>query len=151
MDFLENALLAPVYYAGLFDGEGSVGLYMAGTTGRSRGKIGGYIQLSAKVTNSNIKPLLFLKAKFLGNIDTNHSSSKNENWMDVFSWRVYSDNAILFLEWIYPYTIIKNEQITVVKEFWSYYQPFRKNKYNRPDDNIINDYIVRLKELKRGI
>ena len=28
MDFLNNEVLAAVYYAGLFDGEGSVGVYM---------------------------------------------------------------------------------------------------------------------------
>jgi hypothetical protein len=49
MDFLNDALLAPVYYAGLFDGEGSVGLYRMGVKERTPD---GYPVITAKLTNT---------------------------------------------------------------------------------------------------
>lgn len=146
MDFLKNEVHAAIYYAGLFDGEGSVGLYMMGTkkTGQK------YITLSAKLTNSDSRPLLYLMDTLGGSIENNRASEKNIGWVDVFSWRLYADKAYTFLNWIYPYTIIKKDQIEVVNDFWLYYEPFKQNKYNRPDDQIIAAYIAKMKNLKRG-
>jgi len=147
MDFLNNAVHAAIYYAGLFDGEGSVGIYLMG---KKRTNPIGYPLLAAKLTNSFHPALMYPLNKFGGNIENNKASEKNIGWLDTFTWRVYSDKAFDFLEWIYPYTIIKKDQIDVVKEFWTIYQPYRQNKYNRLDQTIIDQYVSTLKALKRG-
>lgn len=146
MEFLNNALHAAIYFAGLYDGEGSVGLYRMGTK-KSGQK---YATLSAKLTNSDKRPLVYVLDMFGGYIENNRASEKHTEWQDTYSWRVYSDKAHSFLNWILPYTIIKNEQIIKINEFWVYYQEFRQNKHNRPDDLIIDRYIQDLKNMKRG-
>ncbi len=142
MDFLNNAILAPVYYAGLFDGEGSVSIYLSGRGKNKRG----YPTLQVKLTNSFHPALMYPLNKFGGSIENNKASAKNVGWVDTFSWKVYSDRAYEFLEWTYPFTIVKKDQIDVVIEFWSIYQ----NKYPRLDDTIVDQYIATLKALKRG-
>lgn len=136
MDFLNNAILAPVYYAGLFDSEGSVSLYM------NRYKIP---TLSIRLTNSFHPALMYPMNKFGGIIENNKST--HINWADTFSWRVYSQKAYEFLEWVYPFTIIKKDQIDIIIEFWKLYKP---NQSMQPDQTIVDQYIATLKSLKRG-
>lgn len=139
MDFLNNALLAPVYYAGLFDGEGSVGLYLNKSN---------YPILNVKLVNSFHPALMYPLNKFGGLIENN--KAKSTQWLDTFSWKVYSDGAYEFLQWVYPFSIIKRDQIDIVIEFWRIYQPHRQNTYNRLDQAIIDQYVQTLKTLKRG-
>lgn len=146
MDFLNNAIHAALYYGGLFDGEGSVGIYLTGRSSNRRG----YPTLQVKLTNSFHPALMYPLNKFGGSIENNKASDRNTAWVDTFSWKVYADRAYEFLEWIYPYTIVKKDQIEVVKEFWPIYQPYRQNKYQRLDEAIVDQYISTLKALKRG-
>lgn len=144
MDFLNNAILAPVYYAGLFDGEGSVALYLMGKPKKS------YPVLSIKLVSSFHPALMYPLNKFGGNIENNKASEKHIGWVDTFTWRVYADKAYDFLKWVYPFTIVKKDQIEVIKEFWPIYQPYHQNKYKRLDESIVDQYIATLKALKRG-
>lgn len=151
MDFLNDAVLAPVYYAGLFDGEGSVGVYMINTKGTDRGDIPRkYIRLTTKVTNTFHPALSPLLEKFGGSIENNRASEKFTKWQDTYSWKVSSEKAMAFLLWIYPYTLIKKEQLDVVFQFWEYHTQNKLKNYNKPDQEKINMFIIRLKELKRG-
>lgn len=135
MDFLNNALLAPVYYAGLFDGEGSVQLYHTHNIPR----------IWVKITNTFNPTLMYPITKFGGYIENNKASQNNPLWHDVFTWKVYGDKANQFLQWIQPYTIVKKDQIDLVVEFWKIYQPHRNI-----DVEITDQYIATLKALKRG-
>lgn len=139
MDFLNNAILAPVYYAGLFDGEGSVSIYLI----RNQQT---YPRILAKITNSFHPVLMYPINKFGGYVENNKASQLKPEWADIFTWKVYSDNAIDFLKWIQPYSIVKRDQIDLTIEFWTIYQPKRKQL----DQSIVDQYMANLKSLKRG-
>lgn len=134
MDFLNNAILAPVYYAGLFDGEGSVAI------SRNAQK---YPILSVKLINVFQPALMYPLNKFGGRIENNKASARNIVWVDTFSWKASSSIAYEFLQWIYPFTIVKRDQVDVALEFWRM-QP------RNIDQAIIDQYIETLKKLKRG-
>lgn len=134
MDFLNNAILAPVYYAGLFDGEGSVAII----TQR-------FPTISIKITNTFQPTLMYPLNRFGGRIENNKASSKNILWIDTFQWKATGIIAYEFLEWIYPFVIVKRDQVELVLEFWRLLSPNRL-----PDQAIINQYNATLKTLKRG-
>lgn len=134
MDFLNNAILAPVYYAGLFDGEGSVAIV-------SNAKK--HPVLSVKLINAFQPALMYPLNKFGGRIENNKASAKNVLWVDTFSWKAQGTTAYEFLEWIYPFTIVKRDQVDVAIEFW-------RMKPSNIDQAIIDQYIDTLKKLKRG-
>lgn len=143
---MNDDVFTATYFAGFFDGEGSIGVYMTGS--KSQGTK--YATLSAKLTNSVKGPLDFVLSMYGGSIENNKASLKDIGWQDTYSWRAYSDKAMTFLKWIYPYTYIKKPQIEIAFEFWDYYAPFRQNKYQRPSIEKIDEYILKLKQLKRG-
>ncbi len=134
MDFLNNALLAPVYYAGLFDGEGSVQLYEQNTNPR----------VWVKITTTFHPAIMYPLNKFGGYIE-NNKASQNPQWKDVFTWKVYGNRANEFLRWIQPYTIVKRDQIDLVVDYWKLYRPG-----SIIDASITDQYIATLKALKRG-
>lgn len=135
MDFLNNAILAPVYYAGLFDGEGSVAISLSARK---------FPILSVKLINAFQPALMHPLNKFGGRIENNKASSKNALWVDTFSWKAQGNTAYEFLQWIYPFTIVKRDQVDIAIEFWS----IPNNK--AVDQAIIDQYIDTLKKLKRG-
>lgn len=139
---MNTALLSPAYYAGFFDGEGSVGLY------KLQGKNGVGIVLSTEIVNTYegvLKPL----PELFGGIITK-KESKNPLWQDAYRWRLSSDKAITFLEWIHPYTVVKHKQISTVFEFWSKTnKDSSRNKYNTMTMTEIQYYIDQIKILKR--
>lgn len=145
MNILENETLLPVYYAGLFDGEGSVGIYWHGVN-----KLQKYPLVTAKVTNSFGDVLQPLLSRYGGNIENNKASQKQTNWQDTYTWRAYSEKGINFLRWVSPYCIIKKEQIDLTFDFWNMFQETYKNKYVPRDTERIQYYIDNLKSLKRG-
>jgi hypothetical protein len=83
--------------------------------------------------------------KFGGRIENNRASAKNILWVDTFSWKANNGTAYEFLEWIYPFLIVKRDQVDVAIEFWHMLAP---NK--QLDQAIIDQYIFTLKKLKRG-
>lgn len=137
MDFLNNAILAPVYYAGLFDGEGSVAITQTAQKNYT---------ISIKLVNAFQPALMYPLNKFGGRIENNKASSKNVLWVDTFSWKAHGVTAYEFLEWIYPFTIVKRDQVELAIEYWGLITP----RYYKPDKAIIDQYLDTLKKLKRG-
>lgn len=148
MDVLNDAVLAPAYYAGLFDGEGSVGVYRISPRDRNHPR--SYVRLVAKVTNTFKPVLLPLLDKFGGSIENNKASEKFNGWQDTYSWKVNASGTMHFITWIYPYSLIKKEQLDVVFQFWEYHSRNKIEYYNKPNQEKIDMFITRLKELKRG-
>jgi hypothetical protein len=136
MDFLNNAILAPVYYAGLFDGEGSVAITLNAQK---------QPMLHIKLINAFQPALMYPLNKFGGRIENNKASAKNALWVDTFSWKAHGVTAYEFLEWIYPFTIVKRDQVDVAIEFWRLIPP-----RNNIDPALTDQYIATLKKLKRG-
>ena len=96
----------PAYWAGLFDGEGTVGAY----------KQKGYYLLHVSVTNTNMDILEKLVCEFGG-----HIQSTGVNGLDKFGyfhkpckrWRVTGQYTIPFLTAIHPFVLIKKDQVSL--------------------------------------
>lgn len=96
----------PAYWAGLFDGEGTVGAYQQK----------GYYLLNVSLTNTNIPILEELQRTFGG-----HIQSTGIKGLDRFGyfhepckrWRTTGQYTVPFLTAIHPHVVIKKEQVSL--------------------------------------
>lgn len=93
------------YIAGLFDGEGTLRISYNGKQ----------YQLLASLGMTDRRPIDALSNRFGGWIETR--SNAGTNWKAVFIWRASSKGALLLIEAIGPYLLVKNEQVRVALEF----------------------------------
>jgi len=127
------------YFAGLFDGEGSISLCAYKPKGRCiRTTYGLYISLAQ--TNEWI--IQQLKFAFGGNIQP--YQPKYPGARMVWAWRTQSNNALVFLESIYPYLRLKKPQADVAIKF-------QKHKLLRGGASRSQAYVDFEKELKDAI
>ena len=104
---MENELT--VYAAGLFDGEGSVGVYR-----KNRGKyIRHDLHVSMKMTD--LLPLRYLMAHFGGSISTPKIVG---NRKQSYTWQVSAIKAVRFLEKIYSYLKVKQVGAVLAIQFY---------------------------------
>jgi hypothetical protein len=98
-----------VYFAGLFDGEGSVGVYRS-----NRGK---YVRhdLKAGIKMTDITPLRYLRAYFGGSISIPHVSGNRKK---QYAWQISATKAAIFLEKIYPYLKVKQDGAVLGIQFY---------------------------------
>lgn len=136
------------YVAGLFDGEGSIGIYRIGyiQANRKRG-----LQLKIVISLTNEEPLILLKSEWGGNIQFDqHQSKKNPKHRPSFVWNLHQGQAGKFLEDIFPYLIIKRTQAKVA---FSFLRTIRSNNDKRrritdSEDEFRETLAVLLKKLK---
>ena len=95
------------YFAGLFDGEGCVAMYL-GKRGNSR-----YV---VTVSNTDRRPLEKAISIWGGSLTCQKAATRKYAKADVLRWHLYGRNAVQFLQDILPYTIIKTEQIQLYLE-----------------------------------
>jgi intein/homing endonuclease len=101
------------YYAGIFDGEGNVGIVKSHSKDPNRHY---YYTLRAAVTNKSKVLLRRLREEFRGGI---YPKGKNS---DVFRWDTWSNDALSFLETVYPYLLIKSNAVWIAICFQRYIQ-----------------------------
>lgn len=89
-----------LWIAGFFDGEGFIHLSTRG-------------QIQVGIANSDLKALSFIKKTFGGGITTKKQKVNKKLYM----WRVYGQKALKFLKSIFPYSIVKKEQIKYAIEY----------------------------------
>lgn len=106
MDMAEAA-----YAAGIFDGEGHVGITV---TKNGRGEP--YHRLMVNVTNTNLEVIQWLFERFDGCIH-NPRYFAQETWREAHRWTASDGRAMRFLEEIQPFLIIKKEQARLGIEF----------------------------------
>ena len=112
------------YYAGLFDGEGTVYIYRQDWNkykdkewfrNRKSNSSPSY-RLSVKITNTNKDCLEFIQKRLGGTIyaykDRRSSLGKTQ-----YTWNIYANNALRLLSKMLPYLIIKEEQAKVAIKF----------------------------------
>ena len=99
---MDEATLA--YFAGFFDGEGSVGLY--DTRHRKQP------QFRVSLCNNIVTPLELVKELFGGSIRKRVRPYKTKVSIN-FEWYVHGHNAEEFLEAIRPYLMVKAKQVDV--------------------------------------
>ena len=96
------------YFAGLFDGEGSVGIYDTKLIAQK----GGQAQFRVCICNNDPRPLDRVKTLFGGRVRPRlrtYRGRLTNNW----EWCIHGHNADRFLVAVLPYLIIKRDQAEV--------------------------------------
>jgi intein/homing endonuclease len=99
------------YLAGLFDGEGSVGL----TACSQRGRISRAYPLAVSISNTHIETIKSLKNLFGGS--TWIKKRRNKKYQPCMQWTLSSQQGLAFLKMIIPYLRIKKEQAEIGIKF----------------------------------
>jgi len=94
------------YYAGFFDGEGSISIV--------RRKPHGHI-LHVDVGQVDRRPLDALKTRFGGTVQRQARHSYGQR--DLWYWKVSARSALPFLEAVLPHLIVKREQAELALAF----------------------------------
>lgn len=126
------------YFAGLFDGDGSVGVY-------NRSDKSGYIS-SVIITNTKREPLDELTSIFGGYVSVRKQDYKKYKFL--YNWHVYGKDQIRFLMAILPFLRIKRQQVELFLEYKVMYA--RGKKYSNPTHEKICEIMVEMKKLKKG-
>lgn len=141
------------YAAGLFDGEGCVQLYMRVSTMRS-GRKNNALRTALSVSNTDLRPLYWLQERYGGrlSIDPRHTQkSDNHKRRPVARWIVFSDEADVFAQDIYPFVIIKREQLSIWMEARKimYRRGYMPNGLSADEVDTRRDLVAQVKALKR--
>jgi len=134
MDNVERA-----YLAGLFDGEGYLGLTKTVRKTAS-------IQYTLRTSISNNHPYLmqYLLSNYGGSITT-----KRQNGFINQEWRLSSNQAYEFLKLIYPFLIVKSDQVKLAMEFQSKMRVGRNTRLTEEELETREYYRLKLMELKK--
>lgn len=122
-EFIERAKIA-----GYFDGEGCVCL-------QTTRKNPAYYQLVIQLSNTFLPKLQKLQSTYGGGISDIHS--KLENRLPAQLWRVHSDNALAFLESIFPFSEDKHSQIEIGIGVLQYMQKKGRKRLTDYDRNYL--------------
>ena len=123
------------YCAGLFDGEGCVTLSKEGDTN---------YRLRLKVTSTDYAVLTWLQAHFGGFI--NLSRKESEYNKEAWDWICRTEDQVVFLFGILPYTIIKRAQIIEALNY--HFEKQNGGKLTEDEFKLRSAYYERLKTMK---
>lgn len=106
------------YYAGIFDGEGTINVYI--------NKKNGNATLYVAVGNTYMDLPVAMKKVFGGYLTSSRLSTKSAKRLSR-DWKATNDTAIAFLKIVYPYLTIKKRQAAlafkarkiVTQDLWS--------------------------------
>lgn len=107
--------LSVQYIAGFFDGEGCISIFYTNVRPRKSNpeKMIRGIKMSILIANTVVTPLEALQAKYGGYIHLSNRRKKSHH-KSVYSWRLSNKpDQERFLSDIYPYSVIKSEQIQI--------------------------------------
>ncbi len=126
------------YFAGFFDGEGCVFIY----------GLKNLFHLNVAIANTNPKPLIVGQARYGGYVRPEKCHRGNKPfWM----WRMTGKTAAKFLSKIFPYVIIKKDEVAIALEYMEKYPPQK----GRPvtDEQVLGKkkYQEELRRLKKVI
>jgi hypothetical protein len=124
-----------IYCAGFFDGEGSMGAYCR--------------RYLVTASNTDVRPLKKFIELWGGKIHVQKKNKLKGANMDVFHWRLYGHNSRTFLNEIYPYTIVKKDQIKLFLEILDVLPVGRGTRRTSGASNLIELHSERIRRLKR--
>jgi len=136
------------YFAGLFDGEGSVGIVKTKTQYLSPNYI-----LNIRIVNTNKELLNQIKSQFGGSVvKKTKSKMYGENHNTCWVWITQTNIAKSILENILEYLIIKKEHAKLAIKFQNYRQSSKGGrKLEKTRLENYERYYLKMKELnKRG-
>ena len=132
---MSNSLSDLAYCAGLFDGEGCVTLSKDGDTN---------YRLRLKVTSTDYAVLTWLQEHFGGSI--NLSRKESEYNKEAWDWICRTEDQVVFLFGILPYTIIKRAQIIEALNY--HFEKQNGGKLTEDEIKLRSAYYERLKTMK---
>lgn len=91
----------PAYLAGLFDGEGCVGIYRNGN---------GAYHLRTQFTQNIHKKSMWLR-EYLMNTFGGNCLAGNTDIHRSYNWQLHGKNCIPFIEHILPHSVLKKDQL----------------------------------------
>ena len=128
------------YAAGIFDGEGSVGIKV------HQGVHGPIHSPYATVSQTRPQVLHWLVERFGGSLRFNKSGGKYGIW----TWWLSARLAINFLKEIQPYSIVKREEIRITLKAFESVTPNRKLGVPLDIRQLREERRLRLKEIRRA-
>lgn len=142
------------YIAGLFDGEGCVGLYVGECNKHDRAL------LKVSISNTNVIPLLAIQRQFSGALYQRKAAAGVKMPVFVLNWR--HQEGYDFLKAIAGRLVIKKEQTALAMEFWElsrlpreerlepFDDPAARRRWRRKPEVVEREqnYVDRLKALK---
>jgi hypothetical protein len=120
------------YAAGLFDGEGHVGIIKKMLASKPN-HIGYYI--SAGITMTHYPTLKAFHDQFSGRID-NHTPPAKPSHRQCFHWGISDRMAVTFLRAIRPYTVIKADEIDLALALGEH---IKRNRYTSSGRNHMTE------------
>jgi len=137
------------YFAGFFDGEGSVSVIPHKKYSKS-------IIVMAQISQVDPRPLILAKEIFGGNLACHKSKKPNgSQGKDIWKWAVTHKDAENFLQSIQPYVIVKKKQIDIALKIRSLIRVRGGNSKQRklPEETIEARVALmsEWKQLKEGI
>ena len=127
------------YAAGLFDGEGCVSIYKIGNR-----RLNCALYLRAQIVMTDPRPLQWMKQRFGGSLT---QRKRQKHYKVSFDWRLFSENALQFLELVRPFLIVKKDQAELAIEFQKISRR-NKRKKNNPDNEVKLDLYGKVRDLK---
>jgi hypothetical protein len=106
-------MLSNEYLAGLIDGEGHIGFNI------NRYKKTEYLQPILCI-NMTFQPLIKQLHIELGGQYSIRKANYKENWKACYKWKVLCGQAIIILEKVFPYLIVKKDQADLAIRFYKY-------------------------------
>ena len=101
------------YAAGIFDGEGTVGIRVLRKKGNAEKK---YHSVVVAITSTEPVLTNWLQINFGGRVNPAHKENAARNYKDAWKWTLLARHAAAFLTAIYPYLLVKRPQADVALE-----------------------------------
>lgn len=132
---MSNSLSDLAYCAGVFDGEGCVTLTKDGDSN---------YRLRLKITSTDYSVLTWLQDHFGGSI--NLSRKETDNNKESWDWYCKTEDQVVFLFGILPYTIIKRAQIIEALNY--HFEKQNGGKLTEDEFVLRERYYMKLKSMK---
>lgn len=125
------------YFAGFFDGEGSVAIYRK--------------KYVVSLTNTDVRPLLVARERWGGFISCQSKEGRPCALRDIHRWQIYGQKSRAFLEAIRPFVLLKGDQIDAYLAILGLIPSGRGQRRQIGVSAIVDLASARLKALKRGV
>lgn len=114
-----------IYMAGLFDGEGCVGIYRRGGSRGTKRQTTQYM-MYAQLSTTCEPLMIWVRSTFSGtSCRENDKETTNPKWSTAWRWKTNSRHARWFLELIVPFLKIKREQALLAIEFQKHIEDYK--------------------------
>lgn len=119
-----------IYMAGLFDGEGTVGIYQHGkATARRRVP---QFMLIIQLAGTHEPTMRWIYETFGGSLLTEKGAkARNSKWSKAWRWKTNSRQARVFLESVFPYLKVKRNQVRIALRFQRHVEAYNWRRYRK--------------------